>query len=188
MPVKKRKEFRPFTTCLRLTPLPSSNHAVVTKTIVLGVLFALPLLGCGGRQSSDSKPVQGEPQGPARAHFEVKSVEYYEGKLHDKTFIWNGPASQEVRIPVLHAARALAYIGDPAVPALFRAVRDRSVDIHSIEDALDEIGLPAYKYIDDLHHRNPRSLEKWWNENREKTMRTRSDMRIGIGLPPIPRT
>ena len=102
--------------------------------------------------------------------------------------VWNGPASIEDRIPVLHAARALAYIGDQPVPALLRAVRDQSVDVVSIEDALDEIGLPAYKYEDDLHRRDPGLPEKWWDENREKTIRTRSDIRVGIGLPPIPRT
>jgi hypothetical protein len=154
--------------------------------VIFGVLFALALLGCGGRQS-DNKPVRGEPQPPAPAQFEVRSVEYYEGKLHDKTFIWNGPASEEDRIPVLHVARALAYLGDPAVPALLRAARDQSVDTNSIEDALQEIGLPAYKYEGDLLRRDPSSLEKWWNENRERTVRSRSDMRIGIGLPPIPR-
>ena len=115
----------------------------------------------------------------------LKSVEYYEKKLLDGTYQWDGPCPDTYQIPSLQAARALAYIGDPAVPALFRAVRNPSVQIYSVLVALDEIGLPVDSYEGDLLRRDPSSLERWWHENREKTVRTRSEFREDMGLPPI---
>jgi hypothetical protein len=115
----------------------------------------------------------------------LEPVKYYEERLHDTDFRWDGPCANTNTIPVLHAARALAYIGDPAVPALCRAVRDRSVDIGSVWDALAEIGLPVDEYDSDLRERNPNSIERWWRENGKKTASWRSELRKQIGLPPI---
>ncbi|HBO45063.1 MAG TPA: hypothetical protein DD670_14260 [Planctomycetaceae bacterium] len=117
----------------------------------------------------------------------MESVEFYEKKLLDKDFRWNGPCSREDRIPVLHAARALAYIGDPAVPALFRASRNETIHFASVFDALQEIGLPTYKYLDEAHRKDTAALEKWWAENRDKTREERSKWRVEIGLPPVAR-
>ena len=92
------------------------------------------------------------------------------------------------RIPVLHAARALAYIGDPAVPALFRAARNESIDSRSVFDALSEIGLPVIRYWDGSDHPDPAALERleqWWIENQEKSAVARSRFRVSIGLPPV---
>ena len=116
----------------------------------------------------------------------VESVAYYEEKLLDKTFQWDGPCSHEDRIPVLHAARALAYIGDPAVPTLLRASKNKSINTVSVYDALAEIGLPVYEYWKDGKRCDPAPLEKWWAENRAKTAAARSKYRQKIGLPPIP--
>lgn len=125
------------------------------------------------------------PAAPWGKAVAIKSVEYYEKKLLDRTYRWDGPCPPTYQIPSLHAARALAYIGDPAVPALFRAVRNPAVDIYSVVIALDEIGLPVDSYQDDLDRRDPSSLERWWHDNREKTVRTRSEFRVDLGLPPI---
>ncbi len=123
----------------------------------------------------------------------TESVEYYEQKLVDPEFRWNGPTSAEDRIPVLHAARALAYIGDPAVPVLLRAMthepfEDAIFDRHyrvSLMDALSEIGLPAHEYRASFNSRNPEPLARWWDENRLKTKSNRSEHRRLIGLPPV---
>ena len=112
-------------------------------------------------------------------------VDFYEKKLLDRTFVWSGPTSHEDRIPTLHAARALAYIGDAAVPALFRAAKDKSVDFVSICDALAEIGLPVDQYLDERHRGDTKALEKWWAENRTRGAAARSEHRKGIGLPPV---
>jgi hypothetical protein len=108
-------------------------------------------------------------------------------KLLDKKFKWSGPCSREDRIPVLHAARALAYIGDPAVPALLRASKNESIDIVSVHDALAEIGLPVYEYWKDGQRGDPKPLQEWWEENRVRTVRERSKYRQSIGLPSIPK-
>jgi uncharacterized protein (TIGR03067 family) len=114
-----------------------------------------------------------------------ESVEYYEVKLLDKSYRWDGPQSGDIVIPSLNAARALAYIGDPAVPALFRALENDSIDRGSIVLALDEIGLPANLYEADIKRRDATSLRKWWAENRERTAVERSEQRVHMGLPPI---
>ena len=48
-------------------------------------------------------------------------------ELKNDSYEWNGPCSCEDRIPVLHAARALAYWGDPAVPILIDAMKDPTI-------------------------------------------------------------
>ena len=112
-------------------------------------------------------------------------VEFYETKLMDKEFKWTGPVSNEERIPSLHAARALAAIGDPAVPPLLRAIENESIDINSVYDALSEIGLPVHEYSDEIYQRNALGITKWWHENGEETRATRSAHRVRTGLPPL---
>ena len=141
-------------------------------SLFIAVLYIACFAGCS------SSP-------PEQEKVKVKSVAYYESKLLDNSFRWEGPTSRENRIPVLHAARALAYIGDDAVPALFRALEDERVDIFSIMDALSEIGLPVDDYADEIDRRESRGLKKWWAENRDKTRASRSEHRVSIGLPVI---
>jgi hypothetical protein len=146
--------------------------------------------GCGDtsksvpRVASESEDAEEAATSPKPV--KVESVAYYEKKLLDKNFKWDGPCSREDRIPVLHAARALAYIGDPVVPALLRASKNKSIDIVSVYDALDEIGLPVYEFCKDGEWCDPAPLEKWWEENRSKTAPARSKHRRRIGLPAIP--
>lgn len=56
-------------------------------------------------------------------------------ELKNPDYRWRGPISREDRIPVLHAARALAFLGDDAVPILIEAANDPEIDIISIHDA-----------------------------------------------------
>jgi uncharacterized protein (TIGR03067 family) len=116
------------------------------------------------------------------------SVAFYEKKLLDKKFVWYGtcPEIGTCR-PSLYAARALGFVGDSAVPALLRGIRNPSVDKDSIMLALCEIGLPSYEapYCNDLLRRDTASLERWWSENRERTASARSKCRMGVGLPPV---
>ncbi len=93
-------------------------------------------VGCGReRNVSQDRIVRAENVATPRP-VRVESVEYYVEKLLDKKFTWTGPTSSEDRIPVLHAARALAYMGDPAVPTLLRASTNEAIDFVSIYDAL----------------------------------------------------
>jgi hypothetical protein len=115
-----------------------------------------------------------------------KSPEYYEKKLLDKQFVWYGPVSMIERQPNLKAAQGLAYLGDPAVPALLRAVEDKRIDNASVVTALAEIGLPVDRdpYARDLAQHTSKSLKAWWLDNRERTAPARSAFRVGILLPP----
>ena len=112
-------------------------------------------------------------------------IDFYTPKLLDESFNWEGPTSNEDRIPALQAARALAYIGDPAVPALLEAVSDPRIDIISLEDALSEIGLPASSFARDLQRRDASGLKEWWRVNESRTRKERSLHRVRIGLPPL---
>ena len=116
---------------------------------------------------------------------ETQSVTQLALELHNADYRWAGPCSRDDRIPVLHAARELAYIGDEAVPVLLNAIEDQSLDFASIHDALSEIGLPVSLYYDDLRERDASSLRKWWTENRDRTKDARSTHGIGGGLPPL---
>ena len=117
---------------------------------------------------------------------EVQSVEFYVEKLSDSDFVWEGPASREDRIPKLHAARALACIGDPAVPALFDAMEKEEIDRYSIYDALAEIGLPVHQFHEELmERRDTTGIRTWWKENRIASKPDRSKHRIQIGLPAL---
>ena len=138
-------------------------------------LAGLTLLSC---QEAD-------PAAVAAPQFKVESVEFYEAKLHDPAFVWEGATSREDRIPVLHAARALACIGDPAVPALLRALKDESVDINSIYDALSEIGIPVHEFEAEIYRRETKGVAEWWETYRLSSRWRRSRHRDGIGLPPL---
>lgn len=117
---------------------------------------------------------------------QIESVEYYISKLKDSDFVWNGPTSREYRIPKLHAARALAYIGDDAVPSLFDAIEDEAIDKYSIFDALGNIGLPVYDFRDDLlDYRDTTGIRRWWAEHQATSKARRSRHRIAIGLPEL---
>jgi len=117
---------------------------------------------------------------------EVESVEFYAGKLKDASFVWKGPVSHEDRIPVLHAARALAYIGDEAVPVLFDAMEDETIDKVSIFDALEEIGLPVWDFQEDLlDRRDTNRIRQWWEEKGVGSKSARTRYRDQIGLPPL---
>jgi len=120
------------------------------------------------------------------ATVEVESVEFYAGKLKDPGFIWRGPVSNEDRIPVLHAARALAYIGDESVPVLFDAMEDETIDKVSIFDALEEIGLPVWDFQEDLlDRRDTIRIRQWWEEKGVGSKSARSRYRVQQGLPPL---
>lgn len=117
--------------------------------------------------------------------FYVRSPEYYAERLSDREFLWYGPESRAIRIPVLHAARALSYIGDPAVPFLLDAIDNPELDINSISDALGDIGLPSYKYRAELEGRDSSGLRKWWADYGEISKEARSKMRQQCGLPAL---
>ncbi|SMP78239.1 hypothetical protein SAMN06265222_1255 [Neorhodopirellula lusitana] len=115
----------------------------------------------------------------------VPPVDQLAVELRNPEYRWKGPCSREDRIPVLHAARALACIGDDAVPTLLDAAKDPEVDIISVHDALSEIGLPVSLFYDDLMARDVSQLEQWWHENMERTRGARNEHRSIIGLPPV---
>jgi hypothetical protein len=116
----------------------------------------------------------------------VESVEFYAGKLKDPGFVWKGWIANEGRIPVLHAARALACIGDEAVPLLLDALEDETIDKVSIFDALQHIGLPVGDFQEDLlDRRDTTRIRRWWERNRVTSRDVRSQYREQIGLPPL---
>ena len=116
----------------------------------------------------------------------VESVEFYAGKLKDPGFVWKGWIANEGRIPVLHAARALACIGDEAVPLLLDALEDETIDKVSIFDALQHIGLPVGDFQEDLlDRRDTTRIRRWWERNRVTSRDVRSKYREQIGLPPL---
>jgi hypothetical protein len=116
---------------------------------------------------------------------ETLSLEQLAVELHNPDYRWYGPCSRDDRIPVLHAARELAYIGDDAVPVLLDAMEDPAIDFASIYDALSEIGLPVSLFDDRLQKRDAADLRKWWFENAGPTRDARSQHRIDGGLPAL---
>jgi hypothetical protein len=119
-------------------------------------------------------------------HLDVRSPAFYAGKLGDTKFRWLGPTSVEDRIPRDHAARALAFIGDPAVPYLLNAIDREDLDIVSIYDALSEIGLPVSDFENEIVHRRDSSgIREWWQEHAGSTRAFRSKHRRAIGLPEL---
>lgn len=117
--------------------------------------------------------------------YDVPPLDQLAVELRNSEYRWDGPCSSEDRIPVLHAARALACIGDDAVPLLMDAAKDPNVDIISIYDALSEIGLPVDLYYDELMARDVSQLERWWHDNKDRTRSDRNEHRSSIGLPPV---
>ncbi len=87
-------------------------------------------------------------------------------------------------MPVLHAARALAYRGDSAAPVLFDAVEDPADEIYSVLDAISELGIPAYNFNDEIINRKSAGVREWWNKNKTSTETSRNRRRYQIGLPP----
>jgi hypothetical protein len=120
------------------------------------------------------------------ADFNVRPVGFYAANLADSEFVWSGPVSREDRIPKLHAARALAYIGDAAVPSLFDAIENEGIHAVSIYDALREIGLPVDDFHDDLLDRQDTTgIRAWWAEHQATSKAKRSRHRLSIGLPAL---
>ncbi|XZE17691.1 hypothetical protein SH449x_002966 [Pirellulaceae bacterium SH449] len=117
-----------------------------------------------------------------------KTPAYYFQNLKNESFEWNGPCSTETIIPRLHAARALAFLGDPGVPYLLDAIDDPTIDIDSIYFALLECGILADLFEDELMvQRSSVGVRNWWYHNREHTINFRSKHRLAIGLPAIER-
>lgn len=119
------------------------------------------------------------------SHIETLPVTELAKELHNPSYRWTGPCSVEDRIPVLYAARELAFIGDEAVPTLLDAMDDTSLDYHSIHDALSEVGLPVELYREELEKRDTQGLRRWWAANRDSSKPGRSEHRLRIGLPSL---
>lgn len=133
--------------------------------VIIFVLIGCSTIGCKARR---------EPVG---------SPEYYFANLHNPDFVWRGPTSREDRIPKLQAARALAHIGDPAVPYLIKAIKDPSIDIISIYDALSEIGLPVQEYKTQIiEDRDAAGIGEWWILHGTETKQQRELFRREIGV------
>lgn len=129
--------------------------------------LCLGLASCGG----DTSPAD-------------KSIHFYSTQLRNPEFQWHGPTSREDRIPTLHAARAMAYIGDSAVEELVNAIPDNRVEIISIYDALSEIGLPVSDFESEIiDHRSASEIRQWWIANRESSRTIRNLHRKSTGLP-----
>ena len=152
-----------------------------TECILLRSLLFLVLLlaaSCGEK----SQPVS-DFHDPS---FVVESPEFYGDKLFDATYKWRGPTSTEDRIPKLHAARALAYLGDKGVPVLLDAIKDKRIDVISIYDGLAEIGLPVHKFESEIiQKRDDSAIREWWIKNKDNTREERSNKRQKIGLPKL---
>ena len=112
------------------------------------------------------------------------STETLRAELSNPKYEWLGPTSVEERIPILHAARALAYRGDSAAVVLFDAVDDPEIEIFSVLDAISELGIPAHEFHDEIMSRNTDRLREWWEANRASTLDQRNGHRKRIGLPP----
>lgn len=126
--------------------------------------------------------------GCSRPYADLKTPEYYYSNLGNESYKWYGPCSRETIIPRLHAARALAFLGDSGVPYLLDAIDDPTIDIDSIYFALLECGIPADLFEDELMvQRSSVEVRNWWYDNRERTIDVRSKHRLAIGLPAIAR-
>lgn len=151
------------------------------------VIASVVLSGCDLVDTAIKNRVNNNPTSkkPSVDVMAIESVEYYEDKLLDKNYEWTGPTSHASRIPVLHAARALAFIGDPAVPALLRAVENDDVDIVSAYDALAEVGLPVREYHHEIMNRDSSGIATWWKDNQHSSIGRRNQIRELHGLPLI---
>lgn len=156
----------------------SARRRMCMSVMVFHLLMLVSVVACA--ESSPNATQQ------RQATVIQTTLRLYAEKLHDPTFDWPGPTSHEDRIPVLHAARALAYFGDDAVPFLVEAIPDRKIDIYSIYDALSEIGLPVHDFhAEIIDERTTEGIQRWWQENRVGTRTERSRHRQQIGLPPL---
>jgi uncharacterized protein (TIGR03067 family) len=117
------------------------------------------------------------------------SVKHYGKMLQDKDFQWRGPFPYNAYIlpRAVPAARALAFIGDSAVPTLLSALDHNSGDADSIWYALHAIGFPVDEgeYTAAVFARRTEVLRRWWSENRDETAASRSVRRRSGGLPPV---
>ncbi len=145
-----------------------SLQSLLIVTAICAVLFALPHLW---------RTIQ--------YYRFAEDLDVLRVELKNPNYRWYGPTSGEDRIPFLHAARALAFMGDDAVPILIEAAKDPEIDIISINDALSEIGIPVHEFHNDIMNRNMQAVEQWWRENRKSTGSQRSRHRERIGLPPV---
>ena len=141
------------------------------------ILTTILLLVSGCNASDRNKLTKHEP------NFLVP-LETLREELTNPKYEWHGPTSIEDRIPVLHAARALAYRGDSSADILFDAVDDIEIEIISILDAISELGIPAHEFHDDIMNRNSRTLREWWAKNQDASLGKRNERRKQIGLPP----
>ncbi len=126
--------------------------------------------------------------GCSRPYADTKTPAYYFSNLRNESFEWHGPCSRETIIPTLHAARALAFLGDPGVPFLFDAIDDPTIEIESIYLALLECGVPVDAFEDEvIGQRSSVKVRDWWYHNQLPTIDVRSKHRLAIGLPAIQR-
>lgn len=160
----------------------------ILPVAMLGVLV---VSGCGqdgldGNQSPQSQLPDIRPYDLEKLEFtDVRSVTFYESKLEDRSFVWDGPTSHADRIPASHALRALSFIGDAAVPCLLRiaATTTSSDQRIGVYDALAEVGLPVNEFPE-VQNGDTVGISKWWKDNRESSMEARTVHRNVIGLPP----
>ena len=137
------------------------------------LVLAICVVGCNSSTSH-------KPHDPAF----LVPIETLRTELRNPDYDWDGPTSVEDRIPVLAAARALAYRGDSAAPILFDAVDDPKVEIFSVLDAISELGIPAHQFHDEIMVRDSKDVRKWWDDNRVSTLKSQNRHRHQIGLPP----
>jgi hypothetical protein len=144
------------------------------RNFAIGLLLFLVLVGAGFFLLVD-RP------GPDPKYLEP--IETLRAELRNPDYRWNGPVSSEDRIPVLHAARALAYRGDSSAEVLFDAIDDPNIEVISVTDALSELGIPVGQFANEIENRNSAGLRMWWAENRLSTVAYRNKHRFQIGLP-----
>ncbi len=84
-------------------------------------------------------------------------------------------------LAVVH--RALACIGDAAVPAIIQSAREEGADFYDIWHALNEIGVEVPSRYE-LQETDLVAIEQRWKENREDSLEWRTVTRKMIGLPP----
>lgn len=140
--------------------------------ILLVVASAIVQAGCAN------------PSHPSHDAQYLVTLETLKIELKNPDYEWNGPTSVEDRIPMLHAAQALAYRGDSAADVLFDAIDDPEIEIISIFDAVSNLGIPAYRFRDEILSRDSSTVRKWWEKNRDSTLDERNRHRLNIGLPP----
>ena len=150
----------------------AGRAAMASLPVVLVVASAIVQTGC-------ANPSHTSHDAQHLVALEILTVE-----LKNPDYEWNGPTSVEDRIPMLHAAQALAYRGDSAADVLFEAIDDPEIEIISIFDAVSNLGIPAYRFRDEILSRDSSTVRKWWEKNRDSTLDERNRHRLNIGLPP----